>query len=480
MTSIRKKAISGTKWTGLSNAVITALQLLQLAVLARLLAPEDFGLIAIIMIVIGLAQAFGDMGVSNAIIYRQDVTREELSSLYWLNIVAGIVISAVIVLSGPFVSNMYADSRLEGLMSVAALSFLFTSFGQQFQILLQKDLMFTTLSKAEMAASASGVTVSILAALAGHGVLSLLWGMLANSALKSSILVAACWGQWRPYLRFKLGDIKKYASFGLFQMGEKLLNYFGGQIDKLFIGYMLGMQPLGYYSIAYQLMMRPLQVINPVLTRVALPVFAKMQSDDAGLRRGYTELLSTLSIVLMPIYMALIVLADPIVNLFLGPGWGSAAELLRILSILGFFYFIGNPVGSLLLAKGRADMGFYLNVLMIILYMLAILFGSRWGINGIAWGLVFSMAFVLFPIGFAIRWSLIRMRPLEFLKSFLPFLLFSALMAILILFLQGVLSVRGAATELMVFSSVGFVIYAVSVLLWQRPFLKRLGLMIRS
>ncbi|MBI5643968.1 MAG: MOP flippase family protein [Deltaproteobacteria bacterium] len=480
MFSIRKKAISGTKWTGLSNAVITALQLLQFAVLARLLAPEDFGLIAIIMVVIGFAQAFGDMGISNAIIYRQDATREELSSLYWLSVTTGLLIAVFLVLSSRMVSNFYADNRLNWLIIIAAVSFLATSFGQQFQVLLQKELMFTTLSKAEMAASSAGVAVSIVTAFAGQGVFSLSWGVFANSVLKSVILAAVCWKRWRPLLRFRLNDIRKYVSFGLFQMGERLLNYFGGQLDKLFIGYLLGMESLGYYSISYQLMMRPLQVVNPVITRVALPVFAKMQSDDDGLRKGYLELLSALSIVLMPVYMGLIVVADPLLTVFLGEGWGSAVEVFKILSVLGFFYFIGNPIGSLLIAKGRADLGFYLNVLMIILYAAAIWLGSYWGINGIAWGLVFATAGVLFPTGFAVRWMLVKMRPLEFLKSFSPFLSFSILMAVCLLPLQRIINWPGKAGELVILSLTGFIIYAAAVLVWQRPFVKRLGLMIRS
>jgi len=140
MSSLQKKATDGVKWTGLSALITTVLQLLQILVVARLLQPEDFGLMSMVTVVIGFAQAFADMGISNAIIHRQDADRDQLSSLYWLNILAGIIVCVVTIALSPLIVSFYNQPRLSSLIIWGAIIFLVTPIGQQFQMLLQKEI----------------------------------------------------------------------------------------------------------------------------------------------------------------------------------------------------------------------------------------------------------------------------------------------------------------------------------------------------
>lgn len=155
--------------------VVITLQFITLAILARLLSPLDFGLMGMILVVIGFARLFADMGISNAIIYRHDATREELSSLYWLNILAGIAVFFIVCASVPLVAAFYHEPRLNNLMYLAAIVFLITPFGQQFQILLQKELQFNQLAKIEIIGSITNAMVAITLAFWEMGVFSLIW-----------------------------------------------------------------------------------------------------------------------------------------------------------------------------------------------------------------------------------------------------------------------------------------------------------------
>ncbi len=472
--SYAAKAATGSKWTGASSIYMVVVQLLLLAILARILEPSDFGLMAIVMVIVGFAQAFSDVGISNAIIHRQDTTAEQLSSLYWLNIIVGCIVFYLVLSTSSLVASFYSETRLEKLMFWTAFVFLITPFGQQFQVLLQKELRFKTLATIEIIAVTFGAIVSIIAAVNSLGVFSLVLGQLASSTVKSFLFARVGWYSWRPVLRFRKDDLKGYIGFGLFQMGERSIGYLGKQLDKIVIGIMLGPQALGYYSIAHQLMLRPFQAFNPIITRIIFPVFSKFQSDNQRLRRNYLEVIRVIALVLMPVYIGLIVLAELLLTLLLGQGWDASISVFRILAILGMFYSLGDPIGSLLLAKGRADISFYMNVMVIFLYGASVWLGSSMGLNGIAWALVIVTTVVFFPMGFWIRWRLIGMRPLEYLKSFLPFLVLSCIAGVVVLFVSTFTKLSAPAVELMVLLVIGAGTYLVMLVFFQRKLLRRL------
>lgn len=472
---LRKQAFSGIKWTTLSSIVTAMLSIVQLAFLGRVLAPDDFGLMAMVMVVIGFAQAFADMGISNAIIHFQNEDRNQLSSLYWLNIFAGALIFLLIIAVRPFVVAFYHEPRLDRLMILASFVFIILPIGQQSQVLLQRDMRFNEVAYAEILSSVAGLGVSVYAASKGFGVVSLVLGQLANTAVRTLIITSVGFRRWRPHLHFRMNDLKGYLGFGLYQMGEKAINYLGWNLDKLLIGSLLGAQSLGYYNIAYQLMTKPFTIFNPIITRVAFPLFAKIQHDNKRLRTGYLDAIRVIALVLFPLYTGMIVLARPFLAVLVGEAWLPALSVFQILCLLGYFYSLGNPLGSLLLAKGRAGLGFYLNVFMIVLYAAAIWFGSKFGLRGIASGLVLSTAFVLFPIGFGIRWSLVNMRPIEYISAFLPMLAGSLAMAVSLLYLRDHVLIRYAlVTQLLVATCIGAALYACIMYWWQKQTFMRI------
>ncbi|URQ99026.1 MOP flippase family protein [Pseudoalteromonas sp. SCSIO 43095] len=361
--SLKSSAISGVKWTTTSMVIVTILQLLQLSILARYLDPTDFGLMAILMVVIGFSQAFMDMGVSNAIIHRQKISNSQLSSLYWLNIISGTLLALLVIVLAPLIASFYEEARLNNLLIILSSVFIIVSLGNQYRILCQKELLFNLMAKIEVVTASLSFIVAVYFAYSGWGVYALVFSMLTQ-ALTSSILFlyVGLKNHHVPTFSYKHSEMKGFYSFGLFQMGEKSVNYISANIDKLLIGKMVGFQAVGFYNMAWQLIIFPLAKINPVVNKVAFPVYAKVQNDPKALNRYYSLSVKILSLLTVPILAFLSFFANDVVLIVFGKGWEQTALLVTVLAFVGIGKALGNPGGALILALGRADVGFWWNV----------------------------------------------------------------------------------------------------------------------
>lgn len=185
-------------------------------------------------------------------------------------------------------------------------------------------------------------------------------------------------------------------------------------MDKILIGKFLGTEMLGYYNIAYQLMIRPMTLLNPVITKVGFPVLSQIQQDDQALKNGYLRMIQVVAFVTLPIYCGLFAVSQPLCELVLGRGWEATEALFHILIWLGILYSLGNPLGSLLLAKGRADISFWFNFFALFVNAIFIWIGCSRSVDAVALGLVVGTAGLITPVEFFIRWHLVRMRPWEY------------------------------------------------------------------
>jgi lipopolysaccharide exporter len=363
---VEKQALmDGVRSTGTSTVIINLLYLCQIFVLARLLAPSDFGLMGMTTVVIGFASVISDLGIGNAIIHRQGVTGESLSSLYWLNLLVGLILFCAMWAVAPIVVGMYAEPRLSGIMFWLSLIFLITPVGQPFQTLLEKHLEFGQLAKIETTAAGVGVIVAIAMALAESRVYALVAGALANCGAKTLLLAVIGGATWKPSLRFSFIDLRGYVGFGLHHIGQRAVNYVTANIDFFLIGNFLGAQALGYYVLAYNLASLPSAKINAVIARVFFPVFAQVQNDIVKLRDGYLRMQKLTSMINIPALFGMAILAPIAVPLFFGEAWAESALLLQILTIVGLFRSLAGTVGPLLLAGGRPDLGFKWSLLIV-------------------------------------------------------------------------------------------------------------------
>ena len=383
--STKKSAIGGAKWTGTSKVGSSLLQFSQLVVLGRILSPEEFGLMSMVMVVIGFTQAYMDMGISNAIIHEQNSTNRQLSSLYWLNILAGTMLFLILNLTSPLVQTFYKEPRLDDLVFLASFVFLITPIGQQFYVLLQKELRFKILAIFELSSYAAGIIASIILAVYGFGVYSLIWGQIISILIRTLLTTYVGYKEHPPNFEFNYNEIKKHINFGLYQMGDKTANYFSKNVDYLLIGRYFSPEILGAYTIAFQLIIVPVQKINPILTRVAFPLFSKYQNKNEVLRKGYLKLSKFLTFISYPALIFLAFTSHLIIPALFGKGWELSAALVPIMVIIGLVRTLGNPVGSIYLAKGRADIGFYFNVAIALINLLAFWIAVQFSVYHVAW-----------------------------------------------------------------------------------------------
>ncbi|GMM69666.1 MOP flippase family protein [Alteromonas sp. MTD1] len=361
--NLKASAIAGVKWTSVSLIIATLIQFLQLSILARYLRPDEFGIMAIIVVVIGFSQAFMDMGISKAIVQRQDVTSNQLSSLYWLNVFSGCLLSIVVFATAPLLGSFYENNDISELIYKLSPVFLITAFGNQYRVLCQKTLQFNLLAFIDLTSAVLSFCVAITLAVNGGGVDALVYAMLTN-AVSSSILLLfiGVRNYQRPKFRFNHSEVKSFYSFGFFQMGERSINYVSANLDKMLIGKMIGLQSVGFYNMAWQLVAFPLAKINPVVNKVAFPIYSKIQNDNALLNKYYSLSIRLLGLITVPILIFLATYSNDVVFIVFGYGWEESASLVRLLAVIGIYKALSNPGGALLLALGRADIGFYWNV----------------------------------------------------------------------------------------------------------------------
>ena len=414
--SLRKQAASGVKWMTASAAAANALQFAQRVLLARLLVPADFGLAGMTFVVVGFAEVFADLGLGSAIIQRKIVTRNELSSLYWLNVLVGLVVFAVIVTGAPWIADFFGQPRLLHLLPWAGLNFLIVPFGQQFQVLLQREMQFGRLAKIEVAAQVAGTVAAVWSALAGRGVFALIFGLLVTAALRTILLVGLGWRRWTPAPHFGLADLRGYMRFGAFRLADYSAFYFSSNIDTVIIGRYLGADALGMYTLALQLVVWPLTKINPVIGRVAFPVLSRVQDDDAALRRGFLEMAKALVTCLFPLLAILGASAQWLVPFVFGSKWAGSAVLLQLLIPVGLAKTLAVPSAQVLLAKGRPDLSFLWTLLAGV--MNAVAFWLIVGSGPRAVALANSvLTLLLLPLGFVLLYYAVHLEPMSLVES---------------------------------------------------------------
>lgn len=384
------KAMNGGKWITISTAISTLFQFIQVAILARLLEPSAFGIVSVSTLIISFFQIFSNLGFSNSIIYKQESDQRVLSTLYLLNLVVGVIIFIVIQFSTPYIISFYNEAKLDRILRFSSCYFLIAYFGQLYFFLLEKELRFKSVAIIDISGTLVGSGVTIALAYSGYEELSLIIGSLAMQTLKSILQIILGLKFFVPILAFDLNNVKEHLRFGLYNLGDGLLGFIQSNSDNIFIGGMLGVKMLGYYTIAYQLSVFPTYKLNPIILQVAYPILAKMKESNAALKSSYLKILDFISYCNMPLLAGLFITADSVVPLIYGPGWDKTVELIQVFVFVSIFSSLSHPLFTLAFTKGKPNLLFYLNLVTLIIKIpLVYWFGTTWGVMGIA------MAFLL-------------------------------------------------------------------------------------
>ncbi len=407
--SLRQRAARGGKWTGTSAVVAVSIQLLQLGLLGRLLNPTDFGLMAIMLVVLGLASSIADFGVGSYLVQAENLSRQLIRQFFILATTLATLLALVVALLANPVATYYRSPQLSNLLPWFALVIVVTTVSQiQFSV-LQRSFQFKSIAITEIVASVVTLLVTVALASSGYGVWSLIVGQIASGVCKVSILYRKTHQALDHLPKLCQARFVDAMHFGCFQVGERFINFLSSNIDKVIIGHLLGPALLGQYSVAYQLMLRPVSVLNPIVTRVSLPIFSEIKNDNGRLCSGYLQTLKILALFTFPIYLGLAIGSDAVISLLIGSQWSKAGPALSILCISGMLISIGNPIGTLILAKNKPAWGFYMNLIVLLVYGVAFWLGSAYGLEGLALALLLSKVALLSTLDVYLRWKLVGM-----------------------------------------------------------------------
>ncbi len=411
----------------MATAVSTVFQFVQLAVLARLLSPADFGLVSISNLIINFFGIFSTLGFANSIIYKQENDRAVLSSLYTLSLLLGVVLSGLVFLGAPLLSSFYHEARLVPVVRLSSVYFVIVGAGQIYLFLLQKDLRFRSVAQIDIAAAVLGSGLTIGLAVAGFQEMSLIIGMLVTQTVKTVLQVAVGWSLFRPVPGLQMTRIREHMQFGLFNLADGLVGFAQSNADNIMVGRLLGVDMLGYYTVASQLAVFPITKLNPIILQVAYPILARMKDNTADLRRSYLRILDVISYCNLPLLAGLFITADGVVPLAYGPGWEPAVGLIRIFVFVGIFSCLAHPLFTLAYTKGKPNLMLYLNIGTMLVKIPLVFFFAQWGVTGIAMAFVTATGLNLIADMAIAQW-LVGPFLGEFLRNIARPVLFCALM----------------------------------------------------
>ncbi|GAA1855354.1 lipopolysaccharide biosynthesis protein [Microlunatus capsulatus] len=401
-----RTAARGALITVGAQGVKIVLQVVGVVVLARLLTPGDYGLVAMVTAIIGVAEIFRDFGLSSAAVQAKTLSKAQRDNLFWINTGAGLFFTVLVFFTAPLIARIYGHEELVGLTHVLALVFVLNGMGTQYRADLNRRLQFTKLATVEIAAPAISLVVAIVAALEGAGY----WALAVQQITMAVVLLVgnAASARWIPRLP-RRAPMRDLFTFGWQLAGSLFVGYLGNNIDSLTIGTRFGSEALGLYNRAFQLLMTPLGQLRAPSTKVALPVLSRLREDreasNAYLQRGQAALGLTLVVGLGVIIGA----AEPVTSIFLGRQWLSVEPILRLLAVAGVFQSLAYVGLWIYLSHGLTKELLQYTMITVTIKVACILVGSLWGVTGVAWGYAIAPA-LAWPLSF---WWLSRKAPVD-------------------------------------------------------------------
>jgi O-antigen/teichoic acid export membrane protein len=380
-TPLAGRVRRGVAWTAGSRVVLQVLQVAATAVLARLLNPADYGLSALVAIVAGFAAIFVDLGIPSAVIQRPRLDSRYLSTAFWMNFGFGVLMAALVCAAAVPTARFFDEPQLVGLMLLSSLTFVL-SLNAVHLAVLQRTMAFARISRMTVVSTTVGLVVSVCAAAAGLGAVSLVIGPIAQRA--TSVLQVWLTVRWLPRYRPSRNAAREIWSFGRGLAGTNILNYWVGSADRLLIGRLVTIADLGFYNRSTNLMMLPIQQTTRALSGVFYPALASMSGEPDRLSSAWLRLLRAAWIMGIPMSVVLVFTAPTLVETLYGPGWGPVVPILVVLSAGVPFLLLGATSGPVYQALGRTGLQFKIGLINAVVALTALGIGIQWGVIGVA------------------------------------------------------------------------------------------------
>ncbi|MFT7049609.1 MAG: O-antigen/teichoic acid export membrane protein [Psychroserpens sp.] len=392
----KAKIIKGGFYLTIVNVLSQLLAIVVNIVLARLLLPEDFGLVALTMTFIGFITLFTNMGFGSSIIHENETNQKQLSSIYWLNYALSIASFLVIISTSQYAASFFNEPKLIAIVLVAAINILLNPFYIVQYKLLERDLEFRTISKINLSGTLIGSIAAIIGAYLGLGVYALILQSLVSSIVR--LVLILFYKRWFPNFHFNFKEIKHMIWYSLKFKASNMAMYFERNIDYLILGKFFTSIILGYYAFAYNIMYTPVKRISYVFSEVLFPSFSSFKNDKEKIINGYFKSVNLVALVSIPAMTILAFNAELIIQTVFGQKWDGAIPIVRILCFAGAIQSISQFGGVIFASVGKPEVTLYVSIGRTILTVLAIVIGVQYGVLWVAYLLVIAKAlsFILF------------------------------------------------------------------------------------
>jgi PST family polysaccharide transporter len=393
--SLARQSLRGGAIAIAARVIIAVVQLGAYLVLAHLVSPEDYGLVAMVTALTGFAPILVDLGTRDAVIQRVDITEGEVSALFWLTVGVGCAFALVVSGSGPFIAAFYKEPRLVHIALVSSLTFVAVALTAQHQALLRRAVMFRDLAIIDIVASVSSALVALAMAYLGFGY----WALVARPVTMYSVAAAgtlwAC--GWLPGKPVLTSNLRGMVKFGFNLCGFTMTDFAGRNSDRVAVGRTVGARALGFYQNALFIYDNLLDVMVFPLHQVAVASLSKLQGDLGALRHAWGRALSTVAFYAMPAFGLLALTSEDLIGVLLGSKWAPAGALLSVLALRGIAHSAERTLGWLHVTAGRTDRWLRWGVLATSFQLLALLGGLPFGPLGIVWAHTISMYLLFVP-----------------------------------------------------------------------------------
>lgn len=394
-TDLKKRSLRGGAVTLGSQGLSFVIHIGSTMILARLLTPQDYGMISMVAAITGLAAIFSDLGLSTATIQQADINQKQVSNLFWINAGLGTIIALISVSISPVVAWFYKTPQLVWITAALSVNFFITGLATQHKALLNRQMRFYTIAKIQIFSTLLGIIVAIF--MASHGLRY--WALVLNTLVSSGSNCICTWvaSGWRPSLPQRKTGVDSALNFGLNVAGFEIINYFSRNLDNVLIGRYYGSAAIGLYSKGYELLMLPIRNLRTPLNRVAIPALSRLQHDPESYRAYYNKFLSILSFISMPLVVFMFVCSDNLVRVILGHQWMGASEIFKILAFVALIQPVASTRGVVLLTTGNSKKYLKWGAGSACLSILSFICGLPWGGKGVASAYAIANYALLYP-----------------------------------------------------------------------------------
>ena len=423
--NLRAKAINGVVWSATQTWGVRLISFAVMIALARLVAPEAFGLVAYASVFIAFAQIFVDQGFSDAIVQFPNLNRDHLDTAFWVSVIIGGCLSLVTVVAASGIAGIFREPQLVSVIKWLSPIFLLSALSSVQQSILRRALAFKALTIRSLAANLISGVIAVVMAFRGYGV----WSLVAKLLVSAMVNALMLWqvSDWRPDFRISMQPFRELFLFGINILGGNFVDFLSVHSDDFLIGYFLGPIALGYYTLAYNLLIVTTDLLISVPNQVAFPLLSSLQGDSSSVKRAFGQVILLQSMLAFPIFLGIAALSSELILQLYGSQWVASIPVLTLLMLIGMVRSAMYIYSSVFRAAGKPSWRFWIYLLTAALNVIGFVLVVRLGIVAVAASYVI-VSYLLMPLYFFMIRKLIGVSIRSHLRQYGPAVVSSLIM----------------------------------------------------